>query len=128
MRIFWKVLAALTVVPLLELALLLEVGRHIGTWRTVGVVVVTGVVGAVVSSREGTAVLARIRFELMRGQIPSGTLLEGGLVVAGGLLLLTPGLLTDALGFACLLPPSRLALKRWIIRRVEALIMGPAGF
>ncbi len=128
MRIFWKILALLTLVPLVELALLLEVGRHIGTWRTVALVIVTGVAGAIVSSREGTAVFGRIRREVMGGQIPSTTLLEGGLVVAGGLLLLTPGLLTDVLGFACLLPPSRLALKRWIVRRVEAFIMGAAGF
>lgn len=128
MRIFWKILAALTLVPLVELALLLEVGRHIGTWRTVALVVITGMVGAVVSSREGTAVFARIRGEVMHGQIPSGTLLEAGLVVAGGLLLLTPGLLTDVLGFACLLPPSRLTLKAWILRRVEAFIMGTTGY
>ncbi len=123
MVMFWRILALLTLIPLAELALLLEIGKYLGTWRTVGLVVITGIVGAFMASREGTAVLRRIRLEVTAGQIPSGTLLEAGLVVAGGLLLLTPGLMTDAVGFACLIPPSRRHLKNWIVRRVEIFIM-----
>ncbi|MFO8059357.1 MAG: FxsA family protein [Bacillota bacterium] len=120
---FWRLLALLTLIPLAELALLLEIGKYIGTWRTVGLVVLTGIVGAFMASREGTAVFRRIRLEVSGGQIPSGSLLEAGLVVAGGLLLLTPGLMTDLVGFACLMPPSRRQLRNWIARRVEHFIM-----
>ncbi len=120
---FLRLLVLLTLIPLAELALLLEIGKYLGTWRTVGVVVITGIVGALMTSREGTAVLSRIRTEIACGQLPSGTLLEGGLIVAGGLLLLTPGLMTDAVGFACLISPSRRQLKNWIVRRVEIFMM-----
>ena len=120
---FWRILALLTLIPLAELVLLLEIGKYIGTWRTIALVVITGVVGAFMASREGTAVFRRIKIEIAGGPIPSGTLLEAGLVVAGGLLLLTPGLMTDAVGFACLIPPSRRQLRDLIVRRVEMFIM-----
>ncbi len=116
---FWRILFVLTIVPLAELVLLLEVGRQIGTMQTVAVVLVTGVVGAFFASREEAAAIRRIRAEVGQGQIPSQSLLDAGIVLAGGLLLITPGLMTDAVGFACLLAPTRRLISGWIRRRIE---------
>lgn len=116
---FWRILILLTVVPLAELALLLEVGRQIGTLQTILIVLVTGVVGAVFASREEAAALRRIRMEVGAGQIPSQSLLDAGIVLGGGLLLITPGLMTDVVGFACLISPTRRLIAHWIRRRIE---------
>ncbi len=121
---FWRILILLTVVPLAELALLLEVGRQIGTMQTISIVLVTGVVGAFFASREEAAAIRRIRREVGGGQIPSQALLNAGIVLVGGLLLITPGLMTDAVGFACLLNPTRRLIARWIGRKIEVFFWG----
>ena len=110
--------------PLIELVVLLEVGRYIGTARTVALVVVTAVAGSFFTSREGTRVLGRIRSQIAQGMLPSQALFDGALVLAGGLLLLTPGLITDIMGFICLIPASRALLQRGISRKVEQWMMG----
>lgn len=96
-----------TVIPLIELALLIEVGQHIGVFNTIAIVILTGLLGAALARSEGFAVITRIQSEMARGELPGDSLIEGGLILAGAMLLLTPGLLTDALGFALLLPLTR---------------------
>ncbi|MHC4599857.1 MAG: FxsA family protein [Planctomycetota bacterium] len=106
-----KLLFLFTFVPLLELVLLLQVGRWIGVWPTVGIVLATGFVGAFLARWAGASVLRRIREEVNRGRVPSDGLIEGALVLAGGAMLLTPGILTDLLGLALLIPPTRVFLR-----------------
>lgn len=106
-----------TAVPLLELALLLRVGRLIGVGPTLALVILTGVTGALLARGQGVATLRRIQADLAGGIMPGDRLLDGLFILAGGLLLLTPGLLTDALGFCALLPPGRALLKRVLTRR-----------
>jgi UPF0716 protein FxsA len=124
-----RLLALFIFVPLLDLAILVRVGQWLGFWPTMGLVVVTGTVGALLARSQGLGVIRGIKTEMSVGQIPSSRLLDGLLVLVGGTLLLTPGLLTDAVGFALLLPPSRRLVKRVLQRRVERMVAsGATGF
>lgn len=109
---------AFTLLPLAEVLLLLRVEGWLGLLPTVGLVVATGLGGAWLARRQGLAVLARLRAEVARGAPPGGPLVEGALLLVAGCLLVTPGLLTDAVGFLLLLPPFRRALVRGLRRRV----------
>lgn len=102
------VLALLFVaLPVAELALLLRVGSLVGLWPTLGIVLLTGVAGAALARSQGFRVLSAVQSELAQGRLPGAALLDGACVLAGGVLLLTPGFLTDAFGFLLLLPPTR---------------------
>jgi UPF0716 protein FxsA len=105
-----------TVVPALELALLLQIGATFGAGPTFAMLLLSGFVGAALARQQGAAVLAQLRADLQRGLPPGDHVVEGALVLAGGLLLLTPGLLTDLLGLALLVPASRRALTPWMGR------------
>ena len=106
--------------PLLELALLIRVGQWMGLWPTITLVALTGMIGALLARREGTRALASVRAELASGRIPARSLLDGAAVLVGGAFLLTPGILTDVVGFALLLPVSRRPIYEWVRRRWEA--------
>lgn len=106
------------VVPILELALLVQLGRWVGLLPTLGLVVVTGVVGAALARAEGLRTYVAFQREMAAGRLPGQSLLDGLSVLVGGAFLLTPGLLTDIAGFSLLLPPSR----RWLQRRVKAWV------
>ncbi len=113
-------------VPLVELALLIWMGRIVGLWPTIALVAATGIVGAVLARREGTRALVGLQTELAQGRLPARHLLSGAAVLVGGALLLTPGILTDLVGFVLLLPPTRELIFRWAQRRFEALIASGA--
>jgi UPF0716 protein FxsA len=110
------------IVPILELALLLEVGRRIGVIPTVLLVLVTAAGGAWLARREGGRNWRAMRSEMRSGRMPASGLLHGTAIFAGALLLLTPGLLTDALGFALLFPASRAGILRSVRRRLERAV------
>jgi UPF0716 protein FxsA len=114
---FLRLISLFIVVPLVELFLLLKLGGLIGAGPTIGIVIITGIFGGVLARRQGFAVLRRIRERLEEGILPADSLIDGLFILAGGLLLLTPGLLTDVVGLMALLPPSRELLKRWIKSR-----------
>lgn len=105
-------------VPLLELALLLRVGQWIGPWPTVGLVVITGLAGAALARQQGLRAYMAVQQELAAGRLPGGALLDGISILAGGAMLLTPGILTDLVGFGLIVPGSR----RWIQRRFRRAI------
>lgn len=109
-------------VPLVELALLIQVGRWVGIWTTVGLVFLTGIVGAGLARAEGLRTLWAFRRDLGQGELPGQAILDGLSILVGGALLLTPGFVTDVAGFALLLPPSRRLLQRWVRRRLESMI------
>ena len=111
---FFRLIILFTVVPLIELALLIELGQQIGLGNTIIIVVLTGFIGAALARSEGFGVLQRIQSELNQGQIPADSLFDGALILAGALLLLTPGLVTDVIGFVLLVPPSRKRLKAYL--------------
>ena len=87
--------------------------------------VLTAVIGAVLARVQGLATLQRLQATMARGEAPASEMLEGALLLVGALLLLTPGFFTDALGFACLLPPSRRLLSLWLLKRF--MVITPAG-
>ncbi|MGH8992727.1 MAG: FxsA family protein [Acidimicrobiia bacterium] len=107
------------VVPIAELAVLIAVGSEIGVFNTIGLLILVSVVGAWLAKREGLGVLRRIRAQLDAGRMPGADLLDGFLVLFAGVLLLTPGFLTDCLAIALLLPPVR-AVVRGVLRRYFA--------
>ncbi|MBC6428461.1 MAG: FxsA family protein [Cellvibrionales bacterium] len=103
-------------VPLVEIALFIQVGGFIGLWPTLSIVVLTALVGTFFLRLQGLAVLARLRASLQTGDKPADLLAHGGLILAAGLLLLTPGFFTDGVGFALLIPPVRSVIIRWAAR------------
>jgi UPF0716 protein FxsA len=109
-------------VPILEIALLLEVGRRIGVFPTVLLVVVTAAAGAWLARREGSRTWVAMRREMRSGRMPASGLFQGAAIFAGALLLLTPGLLTDLVGFALLIPVTRTAILRRMRRRLEGAV------
>ncbi|GAB7078514.1 FxsA family protein [Megalodesulfovibrio paquesii] len=112
-----------TLVPALELYLLIKIGSAIGVLPTVAIVIGTGVAGAWLARREGAGVVMRIRQQMQQGIMPAGELLDGACILAAGVLLITPGFLSDLLGIALLAPPTRALLLglvlRWYQRAVE---------
>jgi UPF0716 protein FxsA len=116
-------------VPLVEIYFLIVVGGWIGALPTVALVVLTALIGAALARHQGLATLGRLQASLDRGEAPTFELLEGVLLLVGALLLLTPGFFTDAVGFACLLPPTRHALAFWAMSHISVITpgTGPAG-
>ena len=100
--------------PLVELAILVYLGTVIGTLYTILIVVATGFIGASMAKNQGMATLTKIRRGLESGIVPSSEFFDGSLILAGGLLLLTPGIITDTIGFALLVPPTRRVIAGWI--------------
>ena len=111
-----KLLLLFTVVPIVELVLLLEVGRRIGTAATLLLILITGVLGAVLARRQGVAALRHIRAELAAGRNPGTTMIDGVMILVAGALLVTPGILTDIVGFLCLVPATRRSIRALLSR------------
>ena len=109
-----KLLFVFISVPLVEIVLFIEIGSRIGTWTTLLIVALTAVLGASMAHREGLKACWRIQKKLYSGCMPDEELLDGLLVLVAGALLLTPGFLTDAVGFLLLYPRSRQAVQRWL--------------
>lgn len=109
----------MTIVPVVELYLLIQLGARIGPVPTVALVVFTGLLGATLARREGLKAFRELQESLRMGVPPAEGLLNGALIVLGGVLLITPGVLTDLLGVALLVPPSRRKVARWLRRRLE---------
>lgn len=116
---------ALIAVPLIEIALFIQVGRLIDLWPTLALVVLTALVGGFLLRVQGVGTLARAQAAMRAGDVPVRELFDGLCIVIGGILLLTPGFLTDTIGIALLLPPVRTALRLFLARRVEVRTADP---
>jgi len=112
-----RLLAAFILVPLIELFLLLQLADLTSGWTTFGIVIITGVIGSILARREGVIAWYRFRSALAEGRMPGREIQDGLMIVFAAALLLTPGLLTDALGFALLTPLGRDRIGRRLIRR-----------
>ena len=117
-----KLLLLFTVVPLVELYLLLFIGDFLGLLPTVAIVLVTGVLGAWLAKREGFRVYRKWQEALAEYRMPEEGVLGGLLVLVGGVLLVTPGVLTDITGLLLLIPPSRRVIAAFMRSRVEKRI------
>ena len=120
---FFYLLLLFTLVPLIELGLLIWIGTRTSLWFTLGLVIATGVLGATLARWQGWRAAVRVRAELAKGRVPADAFLDALLIFVAGLVLITPGILTDAAGFALLIPPVRGMFKRrlvaWFIRHVQ---------
>lgn len=104
---FGKLLIIFTVIPFVELSILLEIASRTSALTTLGIIVATGVIGAYFAKEQGRRVLTQIQMELNSGRMPGNELLHGLCVLIGGILLLTPGIMTDVFGFTLLFPVTR---------------------
>lgn len=114
---------ALIAVPIIEIALFIKVGGLIGTWPTIGIVILTAIAGGVLLRAQGFAAMARLRRAMAEGGDPRGPMIHGAMILVAGILMLTPGFFTDAVGFALLLPPIRAALIAWAGPRIAARVV-----
>ena len=106
-------------VPVVELALLIEIGQRVGTVGTIGLIMGTGIVGASLARQQGISTLARLRADLDAGRWPAEPIVDGVLILVAAAVLITPGVLTDLAGFLCLVPACRRLLKRYLHQRFE---------
>jgi len=120
--VFIKLLLVFSLVPLLELFVLFKVGALIGAVPALALILVTGIAGAYLARVQGFDLLRRVQNELAEGRLPATELFDGFLLLAGALLLLTPGFCTDLFGFFLLVPSSRAWIKRplanWLERQL----------
>ena len=118
-----KLFLAFTIIPIIEIYLLIEIGSLFGALTAVTLVILTGFLGAFLARMRGLQTLYRIQESLREGRMPSGELLDALLIVIAGLVLLTPGFLTDSAGFLLLIPATRNAIKYWLRRQIELRYM-----
>ena len=116
---FLRLFLIFTVTPVLELALLIQIGQLLGTIPTIVTVLTTGAAGAALARNQGLTALRRLQRSVAEANFPGDEIFDGFLILMGGLLLLTPGFLTDLVGFAALLPGTRGLLKIIIKREVR---------
>jgi UPF0716 protein FxsA len=112
-------------IPIVEMWVLIEVGSAIGALSTIGLVFLTAAVGLALLRQQGINTLLKVNARMERGELPAGEILEGVMLAVGGALLLTPGFITDVIGFCCLLPFTRKALVAILLR--QGVIMSGYG-
>ena len=105
----------MVLVPVMELYLLIEIGKHIGVIATVGIIILTGLIGAYLVRSQGFMMLRKIRNDLHQNILPGDSLLQGVIILAGGIFLITPGFITDIAGFIFLIPVSRQIVKKYLL-------------
>ena len=121
------VLLLFILMPIIEIAVLLRVGAAIGWLSALAVVILTAIIGTLMLRQQGLTTLSRAQQRLAGGEMPAEQLLEGVFLMFGGALLLTPGFVTDAMGFLCLVPVSRQAMIRYIKSRSLVSLAGVTG-
>ena len=113
------ILALFIGIPVIEIYLFIQVGGWIGVWPTIAIVILTAFIGTSMLRQQGLATLARAQAEINQDRLPVREIFNGFCVLVGGVMLLTPGFLTDALGFALLIPPLRAIMGRFIWKLLE---------
>ncbi|HEX9879198.1 MAG TPA: FxsA family protein [Candidatus Binatia bacterium] len=116
-----KLFLLFTLVPLVELYILLRIGSYLGALNTILLIVITGVLGALLARLEGIRTMQQIAQNLSQGLTPAEELIDAVLIFIAGLLLLTPGVLTDVAGLLLLFPPSRTLFKRWLRKKFDRM-------
>jgi UPF0716 protein FxsA len=120
-----KLFVVFLTVPIIELSLLLTIGAKIGIWATLVIIISTAMLGASLTRREGLKTWWRFQEKLTTGAFPNEELLDGLTILVAGALLLTPGFLTDTVGFILLIPGSRQVVKGWLRQRFKRHIDTP---
>ena len=119
---FTKILILFVMVPVIELYILIEVGKKIGSLSIIGIIILTGIIGAYLVKSQGFMILRKIQNDLNEGIMPGDSLIQGAIILAGGILLLTPGFVTDIVGFIFLIPVSRNIVKKYLLKWLQGKI------
>ncbi|MCX7082732.1 MAG: FxsA family protein [Methylococcales bacterium] len=115
MKIFQIIFLVVLIIPFAEIYLLLQVGSVIGAFPTIFLVVFTAALGAWLLRQQGFSTFRRFQESLAQGVIPAYEMIEGPIILLGGALLLTPGFITDIIGFACLVPSLRKKIAQYVL-------------
>ena len=116
---FFRLFLLFTLVPAIELYLIIKVGSIIGAFNTILIIIFTGVLGAYYARQQGFRVVSNIQWKMQQGTVPGDDLVNGAMLLVGGALLITPGFITDFAGFSLIFPPSREAIKVGVKRYLE---------
>ncbi len=116
---FLRLFLLFTLVPAIELYLIIKVGSVIGAFNTILLIIFTGVVGAYYARQQGFRVVSNIQWKMQQGTVPGDDLVNGAMLLVGGAFLITPGFITDFAGFSLIFPPSREAIKVGVKRYLE---------
>ena len=117
-----RLLLIFIAVPVVELILIVEIGQRIGSINTIGLIMGTGIVGAWLARQQGISTLARLRRDLNEGRLPGEAIIDGVLILLAAAVLIAPGVLTDLLGFICLVPACRRLLKYYLKKKFERAV------
>lgn len=109
------------IIPIVEITILIQVGQAIGAWYTVGLVLLSAFIGVNMLRYQSLATLGRAQERLSRNEVPGQEMVEGIVLAVGGALLVTPGFVTDVMGFSCLIPPVRKAVVRLLLSRFTVI-------
>jgi UPF0716 protein FxsA len=104
-------------VPIVELAVIIQIGQLIGVWWTIALLIADSILGSLLMRHQGRTVWRRFQAAISEGRVPARETIDGALVIFGGALLLTPGFITDIFGLVFLLPPTRAVLRRLLVAR-----------
>ncbi|UCH80877.1 MAG: FxsA family protein [Nitrospiraceae bacterium] len=116
---FFKLFLLFTLIPVIELSLLIEIGSYIGILNTVVIVILTAIAGAYMVRMEGMGVMYRIQKNMQEGKFPGEELISGAMILVAGALLLTPGFFTDIIGFLMVVPVTRGYISNMIKKYLE---------
>ncbi len=122
---FAKLFIAFAVIPVMEIYLLVEVGSAIGALNTIILVLLSAFAGASLARSQGSATMQRVRQSLDQGQMPAEEILDAFMIFGAGLVLLTPGFITDALGLMLLIPFTRKHIKVWLRKNLQEWMKSP---
>ncbi|QKV19826.1 FxsA family protein [Oricola thermophila] len=111
----------LLIIPLMEIGVFIAVGSQIGIFTTLGMIVLTAVIGSILMRVQGFGLLTRMRSEIDQGRMPGRDLVHGVMILVAGILLLTPGFVTDTLGFLLFVPALRDLLWRFLKSRIHVV-------
>ncbi|MES0349696.1 MAG: FxsA family protein [Desulfobacteria bacterium] len=117
-----KLFLAFTLIPFCEIYLLIKIGNYLGAFNTILVVITTGFIGAYLARLQGIKTMMRVRESLNRGELPAEEMLDALLIFVAGIVLLTPGFITDVAGIIILIPNTRAWFKRWLRRKFDQWI------
>jgi UPF0716 protein FxsA len=117
-----KLFLAFTIIPFLELYLLIKIGAYLGAINTVIIVILTAFFGALLARFQGFHTMIKVRENMNRGEIPAEELLDALLIFLAGIVLLTPGFITDLIGLLILIPKTRSLLKHWLRKKFDEWI------
>ena len=116
---FFRLFLLFTVVPAIELYLIIKVGSVIGALNTIFIIIFTGILGAYYARQQGFRVVSNIQLKMNQGTVPGDDLVNGAMLLVGGAFLITPGFITDFAGFSLIFPPTREAIKVGVKRYLE---------